>query len=87
MKDKRCKCLMSISVLGDGCRYCQPQDYIDTLHHTIKDLDEEAETSAVLLEDIKCDLLLRADDLGSKGKVVNLSASIWTQLNKIIDES
>lgn len=26
-----CKCSMAISVLGDGCRYCQPQDQIDRL--------------------------------------------------------
>jgi len=28
----KCECTMSISVLGDGCRYCQPQTYIDLLH-------------------------------------------------------
>lgn len=33
-----CKCSMSISVLGDGCRYCQPQEYIDRLSEM---LDEE----------------------------------------------
>ena len=33
-----CKCSMSISMLGDGCRYCQPQEYIDRLSEM---LDEE----------------------------------------------
>jgi tellurite resistance protein len=27
----QCKCSMSISALGDGCRYCQPQEFIDRL--------------------------------------------------------
>jgi len=27
----KCKCPMAISMLGDGCRYCQPQEYIDRL--------------------------------------------------------
>jgi len=31
---------MSISMLGDGCRYCQPQEYIDRLH-------EQAEEEAI----------------------------------------
>jgi len=42
MSDKRCKCPMSISVLGDGCRYCQPQEYIDRLHDQIEDMEQEA---------------------------------------------
>lgn len=33
----QCKCSMSISVLGDGCRYCQPQEYIDRLHDQIEE--------------------------------------------------
>lgn len=33
-----CRCSMSISMLGDGCRYCQPQEYIDRLSEM---LDEE----------------------------------------------
>lgn len=38
MSDKRCKCTMAISMTGDGCRYCQPQEYIDRLEEW---LDEE----------------------------------------------
>lgn len=33
----QCKCSMSISVLGDGCRYCQPQEYIDRLSEMLDD--------------------------------------------------
>lgn len=33
----KCKCSMSISVLGDGCRYCQPQEYIDRIHDQMED--------------------------------------------------
>ncbi len=39
-----CKCSMSISVLGDGCRYCQPQEYIDSLERVHKENDELLET-------------------------------------------
>lgn len=27
----KCQCTFSIKMLGDGCRYCQPQEYIDRL--------------------------------------------------------
>lgn len=43
----KCECTMSKSVLGDGCRYCQPQDYIDRLHNQIdEDRAELASQSA-----------------------------------------
>ena len=32
----KCECSMPISILGDGCRYCQPQEYIDRLHSHIE---------------------------------------------------
>jgi hypothetical protein len=33
----KCKCSFRIRMVGDGCRYCQPQEYIDRLHDQIKD--------------------------------------------------
>ena len=38
-----CKCSLSIRVLGDGCRYCQPQTYIDFLEGAVTDLEQELE--------------------------------------------
>ena len=31
----KCQCDFRIRMLGDGCRYCQPQEYIDRLHDTM----------------------------------------------------
>lgn len=47
-KDARCKCSMSISALGDGCRYCQPQEYIDRLHRQIEDDREESQAAPAM---------------------------------------
>lgn len=44
--DDRCKCTMAISMVGDGCRYCQPQEYIDRLLEQIEDLEIEIEAEA-----------------------------------------
>lgn len=37
----KCKCTMAIRVNGDGCRYCQPQEYIDRLIDWINEAREE----------------------------------------------
>lgn len=46
--DNRCKCSMSISMLGDGCRYCQPQEYIDRLHEQLEDYENESQEGFAL---------------------------------------
>ena len=37
----KCKCGIAISVLGDGCRYCQPQEYINQLNLAYDGMEEE----------------------------------------------
>jgi len=32
MSENKCKCDLRTKLVGDGCRYCNPQDYIDHLH-------------------------------------------------------
>ena len=39
--DKRCKCTMAQSLTGDGCRYCQPQEYIDRLEDFIDEMEDD----------------------------------------------
>ena len=50
-----CKCSMSISMLGDGCRHCQPQEYIDRFSEM---LDEERDQQAQRIGELE-GLLLR----------------------------
>lgn len=38
----KCKCTLAISLTGEGCRYCQPQNYINILHDTIDEEREDA---------------------------------------------
>lgn len=33
----KCNCSMSIRMLGDGCRHCQPQEHIDRLGEWLED--------------------------------------------------
>lgn len=36
----QCKCSFAIRMTGDGCRYCQPQTYIDHLEMAAEDYQE-----------------------------------------------
>lgn len=36
-----CKCTFAIKMLGDGCRYCQPQEYIDRMEFGYESQIEE----------------------------------------------
>lgn len=38
MSESKCQCSFSIRLTGDGCRYCQPQTYIDHLHDSMEDM-------------------------------------------------
>ena len=54
----KCKCTMAISLTGDGCRYCQPQEYIDRIHEQIDDNSKDSElleARVAMLEDFVAD--------------------------------
>jgi len=36
---KKCQCDLRVKLVGDGCRYCNPQDYIDHLHDALAQKD------------------------------------------------
>ena len=66
-KDSKCKCTFAQSLVGDGCRYCQPQDYIDRLLDDLKDCDKRIDELEMKewqgLNDAEIDNLLY-DDFG-----------------------
>jgi hypothetical protein len=35
-----CQCTFAQRTTGDGCRYCQPQEYIDRLHEWLDEAQE-----------------------------------------------
>lgn len=37
----KCSCDFNIKMVGDGCRYCQPQTYIDKMAGIIEDMEKE----------------------------------------------
>jgi hypothetical protein len=54
-KTDGCKCSFRIRMVGDGCRYCQPQEYIDRLHDNAKDDQEEIDRQAAQIADLTAD--------------------------------
>lgn len=61
-----CQCSLAISLNGDGCRYCQPQGYIDRLHEQI----DEDRASLQVAEDA-------AKELTAEIHRVQAALSFW----------
>lgn len=39
-------------MVGDGCRYCNPQEYIDRLHDTMAEMDKEKSDEKVYAQPV-----------------------------------
>ena len=50
--DERCKCSFAIRMTGEGCRYCQPQNYIDHLKEDNDRIKRQVEVMREGLEKI-----------------------------------
>ena len=90
MSDQRCKCPMTISVTGDGCRYCQPQSYIDSLGEW---LDEERARVAELEDliryaQVESGVCMCGEDIQTHNQVSGHSpVDIWDHARDAVLES
>ena len=48
-----CKCSMSISMLGDGCRHCQPQEYIDRIGEMLDEERSELSDAQAIIDGLR----------------------------------
>lgn len=86
-KDHRCVCDMRTSVIGDGCRYCNPQYYIDMLEEQIADSanDTLLKEMAQALEGA---INIINDSKGVAGYHLNGDVADWgefDEINKIVN--
>lgn len=51
-----CKCSMSISMLGDGCRHCQPQEYIDRLGEMLDEERSELSDAQAIIDGLRAEV-------------------------------
>lgn len=58
-----CDCTISHRVNGDGCRYCQPQEYIDRLTDWINEARDEIAALAKERKDLECRLAATESEL------------------------
>lgn len=57
MSDTHCNCTMTQRLVGDGCRYCQPDTYIGILSDELADLRAYKERTEAGLQ-LRCEALL-----------------------------
>jgi len=77
-QEQKCKCDFRIRMLGDGCRYCQPQEYIDRLHDT---MDGMIHTDCFELTDEEIDEVVRRWFGDSR---YDFSADTWKNFSRAI---
>lgn len=53
----KCKCAMAQSVTGDGCRYCQPQEYIDRLEEWLDDERQQLKQAEARVAELEPDAM------------------------------
>lgn len=59
----KCQCDFRIRMLGDGCRYCQPQEYIDRLIDSY-----ESQVEDLVNELAKCRDVFECPESGEAGE-------------------
>lgn len=78
----KCECTMSISVLGDGCRYCQPQDQIDRLADALAEETAKADHAEELAKALEW--LLFSCTSVSEQRITTPKASACEMANKAL---
>ena len=78
----KCQCTLAKSLTGDGCRFCQPQEYIDRLHEQIKEQDEFEEKIRAAL--VRCKEHIAADR-GWDAQEVNANRQLRLEIEGILE--
>ena len=85
-----CKCSMSISMLGDGCRHCQPQEYIDRIGEMLDEDRLELSDAQAIIDGLRGKVAelesTLADNLELSGKRAVRIAEIGHELADAISE-
>lgn len=76
---EKCVCTFAQRVVGDGCRHCNPQEYIDRLHKCLDEYREEADAPDQAQEDAPI-VWPRSRNVGRIGDM-SMSASLRVDLD------
>lgn len=81
-----CKCPFAILMAGDGCRYCQPQTYIDHLEMAAKDYQEYTDGLVAQRDRALAQLRECADTLGADQIDEQRAMRAYADSVKLLDE-
>ncbi len=79
-------CATANASLNTDCPLLDDEVLVE-MHKYVSRLNQRKNEIEILLEDLKADLLMRAETDSEGYSVVNLSGSIWHRLKKITKDS
>ena len=86
-----CKCDLRTRAVGDGCRYCNPQEYIDKLHEQdadykseIANLEQQLRNTLALVEKKNEALMLQASHMEMYSLQIS-HANDYAKITRAID--
>lgn len=75
--DPRCIYTMAQSLTGDGCRYCQAQEYIDRLHEQIEEDEATAKEADELMAEM-AEAMLEYDTMACRDEFGDILQKYWS---------
>ena len=73
----KCKCTFAIRMLGEGCRYCQPQECIDRMHEQMADDIDQAKAKAAPTGTVKDSLTVEVEIVAYAAFAENGNIQMW----------
>lgn len=76
----KCQCSMAIRMTGEGCRYCQPQTYIDRVSEWLQDSREEAASLEAERDQLKAENARLAAAKSAGEFAAKVADDLWAEL-------
>lgn len=77
----KCKCTFAQKMQGDGCRYCNPQEYIDRLHEALE-VEDRGPLTNEQIDDIWVEHGCEGEDANAFARAIEAAHGIGIGIKK-----